>query len=207
MRINLAICDFDCTITKYDVLDMLCSHVGAYEISCSINEDYINGRIDGKTALIKRFGLLEGAKLSRLSELLKEVEISEYAELFFKICREKGIYTIVESGNLDFVLEYFQHRLGYNMFSCSHLPIIDGLLGSSTDYRCRFVQKAKYSNEYMKKRRIEKSNVIAIGDSFSDEPLFNIAEQGFLIGEKKIKLSSVVNVDSFLDIIKFIENN
>ena len=204
--IKLAVCDLDCTITREDTLDLLCRAAGehAYELSRRINDDYINGRTDGRTALVRRFGLLEGMDTGLIAKLLGGVAVTDGAEAFFAKCRQMGIHTIIESGNLDCVLRYYKELLGFDDFSCSHVPQANGALGSSLDPGCRFVKKGEHTLEYMRENGISKEEVIAVGDSSSDAPLFRLAGRGFIVGERVSAEPGVINVPDFIIITEYL---
>ncbi len=203
MRTKLLVCDFDGTVTQGDVLDMLCGLAGATAQSEEINSRYIAGEIDGATALRQRFRLMEGISWSAIEKMLSQVALDPGAKALFSFARAQGVEILMLSGNLDFVVEHFRQELGFDRCICSHLPIVDGKLGSAEDERTRLVNKQADLRAYMKQQGLTADEVIAVGDSVSDFPVFNEVGKAFGIHWKGARRADVQEVETLEQIIGY----
>ncbi len=203
MKTKLLICDFDGTLTKEDVLDMLCGLAGAKEKSRHINESYISGEIIGSDALRRRYRLIDGVCCESASALLADVELTSGARRLISYAKDVGIKTLVVSGNFDFVIEHFKKSLGFDDYICSHIPTENGKIGSVDSPDARLVDKYSDVLKYLSNGGFSAGEVIAIGDSASDRPIFDIAGLGFGINWKGKKLSKIKYIDSLDEIIKY----
>lgn len=204
MSIKLVLCDFDGTITTKDVLDQICMLTNDAEKSVLINEAFINGRIDGKTALVSRFKLVEGLRVADIEEhVLSKIRFSTGVKSFFKFALANNIKTVILSGNAEFVLDYFKKELGFSEIHGSKINIVDGVIGKWNE-ECQCIDKNKVAEEVISTMGVEKSEIISIGDAPSDIPIFNLTGQAFVINKKGDFESKAININSFYDIIDLI---
>lgn len=183
MKIKLILCDFDGTITKDDVLDRICALNGKEKESREINALFQAGKKNGVEALKERFALLEGLSVEEIRRsVLSETILTEGAEDLFAYANENGIETLVLSGNAQFVLEYFEKKLGFSAFSGSVLPVVDDRIKR---VRERFFEdKATVAEAYIRTRGFKKEEIVAVGDSIADEEIFALSGMSFLINKK-----------------------
>lgn len=205
MKTRLLICDFDGTLTRSDVLDALCGVVGGYDESRRINEQYIAGLLDGHTALKRRFGLLRGTRLETLHEALSRTPLTDGAAELFAHANSMGIESVVISGNADLVLAYFQPILGYTHYFSSHIPVIDGVVGEIDDPRTSFIDKKARAEQFIALRGLSPEEIIAVGDSPSDEPMLRLAGRAFFVNKKGEPDMELPEVASLKEIIRYME--
>ncbi len=194
MKTKLLVCDFDGTVTKEDVLDKLCGLTNAAAQSRYINEKYVAGEIDGEDALKQRFRLISGVSCEAIRQQLSEVQLTSGAEALFSYARHNEIDILIVSGNLDFVIEYFYDKLGFTSYISSHIPIIDGKLGSVDSDFTQLVNKQRDVATYIKNRGLSPEEVIAVGDSSSDFPIFDLAGKAFGINWKGTHFGRIIEI-------------
>lgn len=203
--IKLALCDFDGTLTRVDVLDRICDYYGRGEESRRINEAFIKGEVDGATALKRRFSLIAGAKTAEIEDkVLRHIPLTDGAKEFFQYAQRKGIHTVIISGNAQFVLAYYQKVLGFDEYYCSSLNVIDGVLLPWDDGTCRCVRKDAAVRRVVDNGRYTQADTIAIGDAPVDDVMFTFAKQSFLINAKASStiakpISSIKEIMRILD--------
>ena len=184
MKVKLILCDFDGTITQTDVLDKLCSVAGREQESREINEQFQQGLVNGKQALIRRFSLLEGISMEQLMPVLQEVPLTKGARELFRYAEEHGIDVLVLSGNARFVLEYFSEMLHFTAVVGSRVRVEDGVIQPWDDQTCSCVDKLSEAKAYIDRIGVKKEQIIAIGDSIADEGIFSLAGMSFLVNRK-----------------------
>ena len=203
MKTKLILCDFDGTITKYDVLDALCGLNKKEKESQQIDYLFQLGQKDGQSALIERFSLLEGLAMEAVYPVLEKVELNEGAEALFAYARNHGIKVHVLSGNSTFVLEYFAKKFGFSKYSGSELVVEDGVICRWDACRCVCVDKYAEALDYIQQLKLRKDEIIAVGDSVADEQIFSLAGTTFLIN-KKGNITADYNIERLDEIIPYI---
>jgi len=183
--IKLALCDFDGTLTKVDVLDCICDYYGHGNESRIINEAFIKGEVDGATALKRRFSLIVGAKIAEIEDnVLRHIPLTDGAKEFFQFARRNRIRSVIISGNAQFVLDYYQKVLGFDEYYCSLLNVSEGIVMPWDDSTCQCVRKDDAVRRVMDVGKYTKADTIAIGDAPVDEIMFSSARQSYLINSK-----------------------
>ncbi len=206
MKTKLILCDFDGTITSTDVLDALCDLVGQGKESAAINSRYQSGKINGRDALIHRFSMLEGIKVTDIFTTLGSIPLTEGVHDFFSFASANKIEVLVLSGNASFVLDFFSKKLGFRKFYGSTISINNGIIQKWNNNVCRCVDKYLSANLYIKEHNIAKENIIAIGDSIADEGIFSLANMSFLIN-KKTNVYADFEVENFYQIINILKRD
>lgn len=212
MEIRAVLIDFDGTIVNKDILDVVCGIVGKEEESRIINEEFHKGKREGLGALIERINFLKGVSTTQIGSKLSDNDyLMSGVEEFFNFLNSKKIISILTSGNLLPILEYYQKRLGIT-YVAGTKPKMKGdtiISISKKDFSgANF--KLIDSKIILEKLGIKPENVIAIGDSPADEPLFKFAEKSIAINpkngvEKYTDFKIEEDLSKAIDIIKRLE--
>lgn len=112
--IKAALLDLDCTLTTKDISTVLAEMVGKSAESHQLDLDFQRGVSKGLSGLIKRINLLQGLTIAQIQEHLAagnylRLGAQELTEFF----RANQIVTILGSGNILPVLEYYPRRARY----------------------------------------------------------------------------------------------
>lgn len=186
MKKKIFLSDFDGTLVNKDILDVICGLVGKEQESHDLNMDFINGKVDGLPTLKKRIDFLKGVSLTQINDLLnKEPYLIDGAKELFAYLKNKGIITVIHSGNILPVLEFYQNYLG-----------VDYVIGTSPRVQNGIIQGIELSDfngrnfkvdgclEIINTLGIAPNDIIAIGDSPSDQGVFEISNIKFAINPK-----------------------
>lgn len=200
--------DFDGTIVTEDILDVVCGIVNKKEESMLINQDVINGKVKGLEPLCKRINFLHGVSEKDIEkELSKNNYLRKNTIKLFKYLHDNDFITVLSSGNIIPILNYYQKLLG-----------IDYIFGTSpemNDDKIDYItlnhfkgNDFKYDScrELIESLQIPKENIYGIGDSAVDIKMLSLAEHTFAI-EPKGGLDKCVDVvieDDLLEIIKYL---
>jgi len=109
---KLFLSDFDGTLVNKDILDVLCGINGKEEESKRLNEEFIAGKREGLPTLKQRIDFLKGITTAQIKAKLdvKNYLIAGAIELFAYL-KASGYITVLHSGNILPVLEYYQGLL------------------------------------------------------------------------------------------------
>lgn len=177
MQIEAFISDLDGTLVREDMLDVLCDIVGKKDASHKLNEEFITGRRDGLLALKERIDFLKGVTESQISaRLVEDSCLRPGADELFAYLREQGVRTILQSGNILPVLEYYQERLGISDLVGTK-PRMNGttILGIELEDFVGRDFKAAGCKGILDLHGIPRENVVAIGDAPADSSVFALS--------------------------------
>lgn len=184
MKIFLS--DFDGTLVNKDILDVLCGINGKEEESKILNEEFVSGKREGLPTLKQRIDFLAGITYQQIVDKLDENNyLIEGAVELFQALKSKGVITVLHSGNLIPVLKYYQEKLGID-YIVGNMPRMNGEIITGielSDFAGRDF-KVKGCKEIVDKYSANKSDIIAIGDSPADLPVFEIAGVKIVINAK-----------------------
>ena len=185
-EIKACLLDFDGTLVTADILDLLCGLVGKEEESREIDAEFHRGEIGGLESLIKRINMISGITKSQIVNLLKKNDfLMPGAKELMKFLKENNILTIMASGNILPVREYYQEILGID-YTVGSNPKIEretlcGIEESSYSSRTYKVDGIK---KILEPLNIQKENIIAIGDSPADKGIFEMSGYKIAINPK-----------------------
>lgn len=184
MKIFLS--DFDGTLVNKDILDVLCGINGKEEESKLLNEEFIAGKREGLPTLKQRIDFLNGITKQQIKDKLdKNDYLIKGAVELFKFLKKNNIITVLHSGNILPVLEYYQQKLKID-YVVGNQPRCEGevIIGIEIEDFASRDFKYKGCQDIINKLRIEKKNVIAIGDSPADLQVFSLAGTKVVINAK-----------------------
>ena len=194
MKIFLS--DFDGTLVNKDILDVLCGINGKESESKRLNQEFLDGKREGLPTLKQRIDFLSGVSYQQIFNKLEENNyLVEGAYELFKELKKQGVVTVLHSGNITPVLKYYQEKLGIS-YIVGNTPRMNGdkIVGIElSDFAGRDF-KVIGCKKVIDKYNIEKKDIIAIGDSPADLPVFAISGV-------KIAINAKNNIEKEADII------
>lgn len=199
-EIKVCLLDLDGTLVTEEILDLLCGLVGKEDESQKINAAFHRGEIKGRDSLIDRINLIAGITKSQIIELLdKDNYLMPGAKELIQFLKENKIITILASGNVPAVLEYYQKLLGINYIVGSN-PNMKGekILGITESSFSSLRLKPDGIQAIIAPMNLQKENIIAIGDSPADKGIFEMS--GY-----KIAINPKGDIAQFADVV--IEND
>lgn len=205
---KLFLSDFDGTLVNKDILDVLCGITGNEEVSKKLNMEFIEGKREGLPTLKKRIDFLNGVTLSDVFNKLNENNfLIEGAYELFGELKKRGVITVLHSGNLVPVLQYYQKELGID-YVIGNKPRMDKdtILGIELEDFAGNDFKVNGCQDIINKLGVEKKDIIAIGDSPSDHAVFGLANKKIVINAKAgiEKEADIILENSLLELIPYL---
>jgi phosphoserine phosphatase len=187
--------DFDGTLVGEGVLDAVCEINGIKNASVNLQKANIANGWKSTAPLVNLINSLKGITKTQIKQKLdKNNFLNSGAVELFKFLRENNFVTVLHTGNIAPVAEYYQKLLGIDYIVCPR-PQMDGevIAGITADALVKNF-KSIGCEEIIKKLGIKKENIWAIGDSIVDLPVFNLAGHTFAINPKE-------DIDKHADIV------
>lgn len=169
MKHLVVLCDFDGTISKYDVTDALLEKFAspAWE---EIETSWQEGLITSRECMAEQYGLVKTTE-EELDAWLDTVEIDETFLEFAAFCRDNGVPLTIISDGFDFYIKRIlaRHGLGDVDVYSNHLEFRDGLIVTEfphTNDECNACGNCKTGIFHTVKT--PENKVVYIGDGWSD---------------------------------------
>lgn len=167
--------DFDGTITKKDVIDIILERFGLSQWT-EVEKQWLQGRIGSRECLAKQMDLVSATE-EELKKLLKEVEIDPSFIDFLEKTERLSIPVVVVSDGFDIVIEEVLRRAFYDSPKLlKNLPIYSNRLkhagrgfkalfpeGPLCEHAC-----ANCKPRVIKNLSSADETIVFIGDGFSD---------------------------------------
>lgn len=186
MNKKLFLCDFDGTLVNKDLLDVVCGIVGKEEESHVLNLEFINGKREGLPTLKKRIDFLKGVSIERIKTCLSSNSyLIKGAEELFQYLKNNNYISVLHSGNLVPILEFYKELLGIDYLIGTSPRIQDGIIQGIEleDFNGREF-KVNGCKAIIEELGFEKKNIIALDDSPSGLGVFGLADTKIAINPK-----------------------
>ncbi len=178
--------DFDGTVTKKDVVDLILERFASSEWK-EVEQEWVSGKIGSRECLTRQIALVSATK-QELSQLVSEVEIDPYFFSFLKTTKDLDIPVTIVSDGFRWVIEEILKRVSKNSRGlASTLPIFSNQLewhGSNVQVRFPKGPVCGHACANCKARVIEDhreagQKIIFIGDGLSDRFAATVSDLTF----------------------------
>lgn len=170
MKDKLFAFDLDGTITKQEILPILAKYLNLYNEMQILTKMTLNGEITFEKSFLMRFYILNNIPISEIHKIIKNIPINNN---IIKFIQENKEHCAVVTGNLDLWIKPIIDTLGCKCYSSK------GRL--SSDGRIELVEIME-KGRAIRQLRTEYKNIIAIGDSNNDVPMFEEADVAIAYG-------------------------
>ena len=184
---KLFLSDFDGTLVSKDLLDVMCGIVGKEQESMEQQKVAIKEGFKTYNPLMKRINFLKDVTLEQINNKLDENNyLFDGTIELFKFLKENGYKTVLHTGNIFPVAQYYQNLLGIDFLVCTR-PKMDGnkIVGIELADFGAHGFKARGCQEIIDRFKVKKDNIVAIGDSIVDLPMFELAGKKIAINAKE----------------------
>ena len=144
------------------------------------------GKKTGLGNLIQRINFLKGVLKEDIFNKLNENNylVNGAVELF-KFLKENDFITVLHTGNIEYVAEYYKQLLGIDYIICTKPNTKDNLIIGIDETNFNDPDfKRNGCLEIINKLNVSKENIFAIGDSAVDQKVFELAAHPIAINPK-----------------------
>ena len=208
-RFRLAAIDLDGTLLPDDSSGVhLARVIGHATELAELEARYNRGEISNEEVATADGAYYRGHRVADMAAYLADISVISGAEEGLTELRAAGIDTILATVAWTHASEYFRVRLGFESASGCGLEVdIDGTFTGRVAVQFDELDKLAFVEAEVADRRIEWEQVVAIGDSRSDVPIFRKAGLAIALnGSAEARQAAHVSVDGqdFRDVLPFI---
>ncbi len=209
---NLFIFDFDGTITKEDVTDLILEIPGEDRI-WEIEEEWRKGRITSYECMKAQARFLKGVTTERIYEHLRQhSHLDPCFPQLVRFLETAGFRTVILSEGYDLAIRSHQVEKYVEDIYCSELLVEDGRLtgelrvgngklwGHNKECIGCCICKVEFLRQLSRKANVNKS--FAVGDGRSDECLFQHADVSFSLNPRYKATYQVKDLCDVLGILR-----
>jgi len=168
---STAIClDLDGTVTAEEILPRIAAEVNLADEIGILTDATLKGILPFEKSFRLRCRLLADVPISRVREIVADIKVDDAIAHFVRRNAER---CFIVTGNLDVWIEPLTARLGCSSFSSTSVVAEDRLVGISAvlDKRDAIASTRKSFDK-----------VVAVGDSFNDAGMFELADVSIAYG-------------------------
>lgn len=178
--LGLIISDMDSTLITIECVDEIAAGVGLQSQVAAITERSMRGEIDFEQSLRARVALLKGLPVTELQRVYENVlKLSPGAQWLLQQCHEYDVKFMLVSGGFTYFTERLQRQYGLDYTFANQLVVKnDALTGELAGKIIDAQAKADLLAEYRDKLRLDKLQVVAMGDGANDIPMLQAAGFG-----------------------------
>jgi phosphoserine phosphatase len=182
MAIRVVFFDCDGTLTKarssweyiHRRLNIWDNHADEYQML------FREGKISYGEFCRRDAALWKGLSFADVMEIIKEIPYQEGAGETVTALRDMGIFTVILSTGLSFLVNKVRDDLGVHMSLSNDLLVKDGVLTGETTINVRYNKKGYWVNKVLKERGIDRSSSCAIGDGEGDRDMFDAVDMSIM---------------------------
>ena len=179
-RKRLLAADMDSTMIAVECIDELADYAGLKAEVAAVTERAMRGELDFEAALDARVALLAGLDAAAIDRCREErVRETPGAGALVRTMRANGAHTLLVSGGFTGFAEPVARALGFEAVAANALEIEGGRL---TGRVARPVVGAEAKKSAMldaaASRRLEREDLLAVGDGANDIPMLEAAGLG-----------------------------
>ena len=176
---KLLLADMDSTIVTSETLDELAACAGIKDQVAAITTRAMAGELDFEGALRERVAMLKGLSEDALEKTMAGVELTPGAKTLAATMKKNGAHLILISGGFDYFTERVRALAGFDENISNQLGVNGGkLTGTVEGVIVDKTVKQTTLFEATKKRGLDRSETMAVGDGANDGPMIEAADLG-----------------------------
>ena len=205
---RLVVLDVDSTFIQQEAIELLAARAGVLDEVSLITASAMRGELDFEQSLRARVLLLKGVRESVISQVQKEISLTDGAEDLVSALHSKGHSVALVSGGFIDIIEPMIHTLSIKHFTANKLEVVAGLLtGGLIGPVIDRAAKATALREFAAASGVEIKNTVAIGDGANDLDMMAAAGLSIAFNAKPIVVTAAdlaINEPSLRSVIDLI---
>jgi len=174
MPIKIVFFDCDGTLTKVkSSWEYIHRKLNIWESNADEYQRLFKKGVINYSEFCRRDALLwKGLTLPEVLDIVGQIPYQEGAKETVTTLKEMGIFTVIISTGLSFVVDKVRDELGIHMSLSNELLTENGVLTGETMINVEYDSKGCWVNKILKDTGIESSSACAIGDGEGDRGMF-----------------------------------
>lgn len=185
MKKNIYAFDLDGTVTETEILPVLAQEIGLMREMKLLTELTLRGVIDFQDSFRLRFHILKSIPLREVQDVVGGLGLNQQIAAFIRSHKEE---CAVVTGNLDVWIQPIAEQLGCRFYTSESDRGEKGLHLRSIMDKGRVIRELKK----------EGANVIVIGESFNDIPMFEEADVKIAYGGVHHPVSQIIAISNYV---------
>ena len=200
--------DVDSTFIQQEAIELLAAKAGVLEQVAFITASAMRGELDFEESLRARVGLLKGLSESVITEVQKEISLTDGAAELVATLHEKGHSVALVSGGFIDIIQPLIDSLSIRYYKANKLEIVAGVLtGGLVGPVIDRAAKADALREFAAASDVALENTVAIGDGANDLDMMAAAGLSIAFNAKPVVVEAAdlaINEPSLRSVIALI---
>ena len=200
--------DVDSTFIQQEAIELLAAKAGVLEQVAVITASAMRGELDFEESLRARVGLLKGLSESVITEVQKEISLTDGAAELVATLHEKGHSVALVSGGFTDIIQPLIDSLSIRYYKANKLEIVAGVLtGGLVGPVIDRAAKADALREFAAASDVALENTVAIGDGANDLDMMAAAGLSIAFNAKPVVVEAAdlaINEPSLSSVIALI---
>ena len=200
--------DVDSTFIQQEAIELLAAKAGVLDQVAVITASAMRGELDFEESLRARVGLLKGLSESVITEVQKEVSLTDGAAELVTTLHEKGHSVALVSGGFIDIIQPLIDSLSIRYYKANKLEIVAGVLtGGLVGPVIDRAAKADALREFAAASDVALENTVAIGDGANDLDMMAAAGLSIAFNAKPVVVEAAdlaINEPSLSSVIALI---
>ncbi len=190
---KLALFDLDGTLTRErSAWEYIHRRLGVWEgYAEKFQEAFLRGEITYDRFCQLDALVWKGMKASEVKKILMETPLHGGIGDLVGYLRAKGVKLGIISSGLSFLSDWIKERYGFDYAVANELGVTDGILDGRIKIQVQYDQKGKWVREARRRFKAGKDEVLAVGDSTGDIPMFRMARVAIAFNSRSPELEAV----------------
>jgi len=188
---RLVVLDVDSTFIRQEAIELLAAKADVLDQVSLITESAMRGELDFEQSLRARVALLKGLPESVISQVQKEITLTDGAEDLVATLHSRGHSVALVSGGFIDIIEPMIRDLSIKYYKANKLEIAGGLLtGDLVGPIIDRAAKATALHEFVTASGVAIENTVAIGDGANDLDMMAAAGVSIAFNAKPIVVAA-----------------
>jgi len=200
--------DVDSTFIQQEAIELLAVKAGVLEQVATITASAMRGELDFEQSLRARVALLKGLPESVISEVQKEISLTDGAQELVTTLHDRGHSVSLVSGGFLDIIEPMIKQMSIKYYKANKLEIVAGVLtGGLKGPIIDRAAKGEALKEFAAAGGVAMENTVAIGDGANDLDMMAAAGLSIAFNAKPIVVEAAdlaINEPSLRSVISLI---
>ena len=200
--------DVDSTFIQQEAIELLAAKAGVLEHVAAITASAMRGELDFEESLRARVGLLKGLPESVITQVQKEISLTDGAAELVATLHEKGHSVALVSGGFIDIIQPLISALSIRYYKANKLEIVAGVLtGGLVGPVIDRAAKADALREFAAASEVALEQTVAIGDGANDLDMMAAAGLSIAFNAKPVVVDAAdfaINEPSLRSVIALI---